>query len=114
MAEILVRIPDYEHKMFQSKVGPGNMSAAIRQYIKHCIEEEGNEKEKVIRKRFDLIDEEKKKITKEWSKLKSKIDIIEDKKRIEELKVLEEEEQEKKKKSDIKHNTIKTHLNKVV
>lgn len=113
MTQMIIHLDRVEFELFKLKVGYGNMSSVIRNYIKNYI---GGDKEKevVLRKKFLMLDEEKKIKDAEWGKLKAKLDSIKQKKDIEDLKRLEEQQKEDKKMKDIVHNTMKENLHRVI
>lgn len=98
---------------FKLTVGDNNASATIRNFIT-SYGEKNNISEKKIYKEFEIIDEEFKKIKNKWTFLKTKIESIEEKKRIEELERINKEEKEKKKMQDIEYSTAKNNLSELV
>ena len=113
MVQMILHIERPEYELFKLKVGKGNMSSVIRNYIMNYVGGE-NEKEAIIKKKFTMLDEEKQKMDSEWGKLKAKLDSIKQKKDLEDLKRMEEKKAEDKKMSDIIHETMKANLHRVV
>jgi len=113
MAQMIVHIERADLELFKLKVGKGNMSPIIRNYVKNYVGID-NDKEAIIRKKFTLLDEEKAKMDLEWGKLKTKLESIKQKKDIEDLKRMEEKAKEEKNKKDAIFNTMKENLHRVV
>lgn len=102
---------EYDYMMFKSLVGEGNVSASLRNYIKASIStQDKNSKEPIIRKRFQLIQKDKEKLDKKYSKLKAELDAIDEKRKQQEFKRLEELEKQKEKASKIEGNTLRANL----
>lgn len=113
MVRINIEMDKYDLFAFQNKVGKGNVSSTIRNFVLSYTREE-NIPEKKVRKEFSDISIEKKKIDIVYNKLKSKIDVIDTTRKQEELKQREEEEKERKKMMKIKGDTMKTHLSELI
>jgi len=117
MADIMIKVTEYQKTMFVSIVGKGNMSGTIRNFIEATIETgtpKKENKEHIIIKKIELIKPKKEEIDKEFSELKNKLLVIQEKNKSKEIKRLEEEEKERKKFQRMKHDTIKAHLDEVV
>ena len=115
MAEILVRLTESERLAFQTKVGKGNMTKSIRNYIKTMISSlDGDVQENIKRKEFFEVKAEKERIDDKFAVIQSEIQAIEQKKKEKELAELEAFEKEKQKMSDIKHDTLKANLYRMV
>lgn len=115
MVRINFDIHEYDYMSFQNIVGKGNVSASLRNYVKSTITTgKDNEKEYIIRKKLIKIEEEKRKTDTEYNKLKAKIDIIDMKKKQEEIKKLEDQEKERKKWNKIKGDTMRENLHRMV
>lgn len=105
---INVEVEKYEYISFQQKVGIGNVSECIRNYIKTVIQS-GDEKEKDIRKHFLKLEQQKKEIDSEYTKVKDRLDAIDAKNKHEEEMRLKKLEEEQKTMSKIKRDTIRAH-----
>jgi hypothetical protein len=114
MAEIIIRLSEIEKKEFEQKVGKGNMSSAIRQYIKNVATSQDNYRESTLRKKLSYLEDEKKKLDVEYIKIKTKVDDIDEKRKLDEIAKLEAAEKRKKKINDIEGRTMKTYMSEMV
>jgi hypothetical protein len=115
MAEILVRLTESERLAFQTKVGKGNMTKSIRNYIKNMVSSlDGYDQENIKRKEFFEVKAEKERIDDKFAVIQSEIQAIEQKKKEQEQAELEAYEKEKKKMADVKHDTMKANLARMV
>ena len=105
---INVEVEKYEYLSFQERVGIGNVSECIRNYIKTVIQS-GDEKEKDIRKQFIKLEQKKKEIDSEYTKLKDRINAIDAKNQHEEEMRLKKLEEQQKNISKVKRDTIRAH-----
>ena len=102
---------DWEY--FKRQVGDNNASATIRNFIK-SFTDTVDFPEKKLRKEFEIVDEEYKKIKNKWERLKDKIQVIDDKRKQEELKKIKKEETLKKRVAELEHNTLKDELHRMI
>jgi hypothetical protein len=114
MATILINLTESERLLFKTKVGNGNVSSSIRQYIQNMISTDDDIPEQIKRNKLKEIKEKKDKIDIEYEQLKAELLAIEQKKKEKELAELEAFEKEKQKMSDIKHDTLKANLYRMV
>ena len=114
MTTLLIRLSDWELKGFQAKVGKGNVSATIRQFIQSMIAADNDISEVIIRRNFQEIAQQKRDIDSKYDALKGQIDAIELRKKEIEKAQLQAMQAEQLKMADIKHNTMKSELSRLV
>lgn len=114
MTSILILLEQSEKLAFQNKVGKGNVSSVIRQFILSSINDGKDEDEVIIKEKFNRIEKKKKELDEEYMILKGKVDLIDQKKIMEETRRKEEAQKEEKKMMDIKYQTIRNNLYRVV
>lgn len=100
-------------EIFKQKVGYGNVSKAIRNFILSYAEED-TVKERVMRKKFEILQEQKEKLDLQYNNLKIKLESIDQKKKEEEIQRIEEEAKEKDKLQRIEGATMKANLHRLV
>jgi hypothetical protein len=111
MVRINFDVDKIDYKEFQVSVGYGNVSGALRQYIKSCVTDtDKKNNEAVLRKKFSLLDDKKKELDKEHNTIKIKLDNIEMKKKQEEIKMLEKQKEQKEIDQNIRKETAKANL----
>lgn len=98
---------DWEN--FVRIVGHGNASATLRNFIL-SYGERTDISEKKLRKEYEIVDEEYRKIKSKWERLKKRIEEIDGKRKAEELASIKRQEKEYKKLKDIEYETKKKDL----
>ena len=114
MATILINVTESERIALKAKVGSGNVGSAIRQYIRSVVQTDDNVSEQLKRNKFEEIRQKKVKVDAEFEQLKSELQAIEQKKKETEQAELEAYEKEKQKMADVKHDTMKANLARMV
>jgi tRNA/tmRNA/rRNA uracil-C5-methylase (TrmA/RlmC/RlmD family) len=114
MATILINISESERMAFQAKVGHRNMSPSIRQYIQSVIAVSDDISGILKQKKFEELRIKKEKLDSEFENIKKELKIIEQKKKEQELAEQEAFEKEKQKMADVKNDTLKANLHRMV
>jgi len=79
---------DWEN--FKRAVGDRNASATIRNFIKSC-DEDATTNEKRLRKELEIIENEYKEIRAKYLKIKEKVESLDKKRKLKELKEIDEQ-----------------------
>lgn len=98
-----------EWENFKRIVGHGNASATIRNFIL-SYSEKTDLPEKKLRKEFEILDDEYQKIKKKWEKFKVKIDVLDEKRKVEELAEIKKQEKLKQQFQKLQYETSKKDL----
>lgn len=113
MAQLHLVLSDTEKQLFSEKVGYGNMSKVLLNFIK-TYSDDKDLNETVLRRKLRFLAEEKEKLDNQYNNIKAKVEAIDFKLKVEEIERLEKEQAEIQKWSDIEHDTIKANLHRVV
>ena len=111
-----MRVTEYQRKMIKAVIGAGNVGPWVRTCIDKRINADKDKDETISIKRvkYGQIKIEREKKQQEEERLLMEIEAYEQQKEEEEIKRLKELEKQRKKMSNIKYETIKTHLSEVV
>lgn len=90
------------------------MASALRQYVRAMIEKNEDISESIKLRRFQELEKQKKKLDAEFAEAKSEVDAINQSKEADRRKEEEAFEAEKQKMADIKHDTLKANLSRMV
>ena len=114
MSDIILRLSETEHMQFLKKVGKGNMAPSLRQYVRAMIEKNDDITDSIKQRRFQELDKQKKKLDAEYAEAKAEVEAINNANEAERIKSEEAFEAERKKMADIKHDTLKANLSRMV
>lgn len=80
----------HEWENFKLKVGEGNASKLLRDFVRSYINDNGDDDElkrlQLLKKQISLLEPDYQKINAEHEKIKAEIQVIENKKKVEEMK----------------------------
>lgn len=111
--QISFNIEKRDHTEFINKVGRGNVSPTLRNFIKSFSRSEDNEEEGVLRKKEAYYKSKMEEWTNKWQEVKTKLDNIDDQRKQDEIKKLEAFQKQKEKEKDIKYRTYQKELHKI-
>lgn len=114
MTDIILRVPDYLKKRFEARVGKGNMSLAIRNYIEAVIGGAETIDEQILKKEVELLEKEKQDLDSRYIEKKSQLDALTQFKEAAYLEALKKEKELQEKFADIKMNTAVKHLGSMI
>lgn len=115
MTRIIFELSELDYLAFSQKVGRGNMSSVLRDYIKTLINSQGrDEKETNLRKKLQETEKAKKEIEQEYAKLDRKLKAIEAKNATEQKAKEEELRKQKEHAKSIERATVKTHAEEMI
>lgn len=109
MVRVNVDIDPTAYKVFRDLVGEGKVSQAVRNYIS-SYSSGSDVNEAVLLKRFDILGQEKAKVDAEYFAVKEKLGALKSKRDAEEMVRLEAEKGQMEQMSQIKHDTVKARL----
>ena len=113
MAQLNINIEAVDLELFKQKVGNGNVTATIRNFILAYVSGDDLNDRK-LRKQFEILTDEKRKIDIRFNKVKSRIDSIDQKRKAEDLVKIEAERKEREKMQMVEHETNKANLSRMV
>lgn len=112
LATFQIERADFE--IFKSKVGPGNVSKVLRNYVSSYTDEEKDINEAILKKKFLMAKERKQREDLIYNQLKTQLDKIENDRNIQEIKQMEEAKKMAEEEAMMRAQTAKTFLSELI